>query len=376
MQPNQIKDLINRYLSGNCTEEEKALVESSYIDYLPDQPALTEEQIAADLKWIQAQLPVKKSTTKLVPFRKISIAAALVIAIGGMLYLGLQKRPRQAIADNGVENILPGTDRAILTLANGKKIILDKNASTLLLDSTAGIRIKKTEKGELIYEILASSANAGRTNEYNTIETPRGSQYVVILQDGTKVWLNAASSLKYPLVFNGSNRKVELTGEGYFEVAKNKEKPFLVRTNNQEVEVLGTHFNINAYPEEKEIKTTLLEGKVLVRKGNVGSMIKPGEQTINLKSSKGLKLITLEDANEMVAWKNGLFLFKHEDLYSIMNRLSRWYDVEIDYRGNFANQYYSGTISRFEEVEDVLKIMQLTGSVNFKIEGRRIIVMK
>jgi transmembrane sensor len=377
MQPNQIKILINRYLSGDCTEAEKSLVENSYRDYLPNPEPLREQEILADLQYIESQLPLPRPTKKLNFYKKLSIAAAMLVAIGGTLYFGLAKNNQNNTTANlAEEQILPGTDKAILTLANGRKIMLDKNASTLLMDSTAGIRIKKTENGELIYEILATASTTNNANQYNTIETPRGSQYTVILQDGTKVWLNASSSLKYPLIFNGTKRKVELNGEGYFEVSKNKEKPFIVQTINQEVEVLGTHFNVNAYPEEAAIKTTLLEGKVIVHKGAEEAVMKPGEQVVNLKKAKNLKLSMLDDANEVIAWKNGLFLFSHENLYDIMAKISRWYDVEVEYQGKFDNQFYSGTISRFGEVKDVLKIMELTGSVKFKIQGRRIIVMK
>ncbi|TCC87926.1 FecR family protein [Pedobacter frigiditerrae] len=376
MQPNQIQDLISRYLSGNCTEAEKALVETSYLKYLPNHEPLKEEEIAEDLKLIAANLQFSKPEIKFTLLKKLSIAAAIVVAFGGSLFFAFRKESNYSVAKNNQEKILPGTDKAILTLANGRQIILDKNASTLVVDSIAGISIKKTANGELVYEILNVANSTNSTNQFNTIATPRGSQYTVVLQDGSKVWLNASSSLKYPLVFNGDKRKVELNGEGYFEVAKNKEKPFIVHTANQDVEVLGTHFNINAYPEEKETKTTLLEGKVRVSTANEKALMKPGEQVVNFKSGNTLKSAMLEDASESIAWKNGLFLFNHEDLYGIMSKVSRWYNVEVEYKGNFNNQYYSGTISKFGEVIDVLKIMQLTGSVKFKIEGRRIIVMK
>jgi ferric-dicitrate binding protein FerR (iron transport regulator) len=218
--------------------------------------------------------------------------------------------------------------------------------------------------------------NATNLNAFNTIETPRGSQYKIILPDGSNVWLNASSSLKYPVIFDGKKRNVELTGEAYFEVSKNKEMPFVVHTQTQDVQVLGTHFNINAYPDETETKTTLLEGKVLVSKGAESKMMKPGEQVVNFNQSRILELSTMADAAESIAWKNGLFLFNHNNLYSIMNQISRWYDIEVDYEGDFNKQYYSGTISRFGKVTDVLKTMELTGSVKFKIVGRRIVVMK
>ena len=178
------------------------------------------------------------------------------------------------------------------------------------------------------------------------------------------------------MIFSGNKRNVELAGEAYFEVAKNKEMPFVVHTQTQDVQVLGTHFNINAYPDETETKTTLLEGKVLVSKGTESKMMRPGDQVVNANQSRALELSILTDATESIAWKNGLFLFNHNDLHTIMHQISRWYDVEVGYEGDFRKQYYSGTISKFGKVTDVLKTMELTGSVKFKIVGRRIIVMK
>ncbi|CAH0266625.1 hypothetical protein SRABI27_03370 [Pedobacter sp. Bi27] len=378
MQNNQIKDLLKRYLAGECTEEEKALVESSYLDYHTDAVPLTENEIADDLAAIAANLP-KEKQPKVFPLFKKMIAAAAVLVIVASIAIYFTIRPKKeftAKIANPAEKILPGTDKAILTLADGRKITLDKNTSTLLLDSLAGIRIKKTAKGELVYEVLDVKETAANLNAFNTIETPRGSQYKVILPDGSNVWLNASSSLKYPVIFNGNKRNVELAGEAYFEVAKNKEMPFVVHTQTQDVQVLGTHFNINAYPDETETKTTLLEGKVLVSKGAESKMMKPGEQVINANQSRVLELRTMTDATESIAWKNGLFLFNHNDLHTIMHQISRWYDVEVDYEGDFRKQYYSGTISKFGKVTDVLKTMELTGSVKFKIVGRRIIVMK
>jgi ferric-dicitrate binding protein FerR (iron transport regulator) len=378
MQTNQIQDLLKRYLAGECTEEEKALVESSYLDFHADGFPLTENEIDGDLAAIAAKLPKEKQPKVFSLFKKmIAAAAVLVIVASVAIYFAIRpKNEFTAKIADPAEKILPGTDKAILTLADGRKIILDKNASTLVLDSLAGIRIKKTAKGELVYEVLDVEKNATNLNAFNTIETPRGSQYKIILPDGSNVWLNASSSLKYPVIFDGKKRNVELTGEAYFEVSKNKEMPFVVHTQTQDVQVLGTHFNINAYPDETETKTTLLEGKVLVSKGAESKMMKPGEQVVNFNQSRILELSTMADAAESIAWKNGLFLFNHNNLYSIMNQISRWYDIEVDYEGDFNKQYYSGTISRFGKVTDVLKTMELTGSVKFKIVGRRIVVMK
>lgn len=378
MQNDQIKDLLKRYLAGECTEEEKALVENSYLDYHVNASPLTEHEITADLAAIAANLPKEKQPKVFSLFKKMIAAAAVLVVLASIaIYFTIRsKNELTAKVANPVEEILPGTDKAILTLADGRKVMLDKNTSILLLDSLAGIRIKKTAKGELVYEVLDIKGIAANLNAFNTIETPRGSQYKVILPDGSNVWLNASSSLKYPVIFSGNKRNVELAGEAYFEVAKNKEMPFVVHTQTQDVQVLGTHFNINAYPDETETKTTLLEGKVLVSKGTESKMMRPGDQVVNANQSRTLELSILTDATESIAWKNGLFLFNHNDLHTIMHQISRWYDVEVDYEGDFRKQYYSGTISKFGKVTDVLKTMELTGSVKFKIVGRRIIVMK
>lgn len=375
MQANQIENLLKRYTTGQCSEEEKALVETAYLSYLPEVNSLTEEEITEDLLRIRNALPKDPKHLKIRIFRFAAAAAVLLIVSAGLLYYqlaGNQNTHKQAFQKT--EKILPGTDRAILTLADGRKIALDKNAAVLFSDSASGISIRKTAKGELIYETLKSTGGNQSANAYNTIETPKGSQYKIILPDGTNVWLNAASSLRYPVVFNGPKREVELSGEGYFEVAKDPHMPFNVKSAKQTVEVLGTHFNINAYPDEQFIKTTLLEGKVVVSQSGEKKLMKPGQQVTSYGQT--LTLDNLSDAQESVAWKNGIFLFHHEDLHSIMNRVSRWYDIEVEYKNEFNNQYYSGTISKFDNVTDVLKIMEMTGSVRFRIVGRRITVMK
>jgi len=376
MHHNQIDDLLKRYAKGQCSEEEKALIESTYLSYLPDVDQLSEEDIEKDLAWIQAGLPKEPKRFKIWNFKFASAAAVLVVISATLLYFGIvHKAEPNKVTLAKTEQILPGTDKAILTLANGRKVVLDKNAATLISDSTSGIKIRKTAEGELIYELMEGKANDENATAFNTIETPRGSQYKIILPDGTRVWLNAASSLRYPLVFSGKTREVDLDGEGYFEVYKNKNMPFLVNSGNQIVEVLGTHFNISSYANDPAIATTLLEGKVVVKRGKDKQVLNPGEQVLNLPD-RPLSVNVLPDAAEKIAWKNGSFVFNHENLQSIMNRISRWYDVEVDYKGNFDQKFYSGTISKYESVTDVLKIMELTRSVKFKIEGRRITVTK
>jgi ferric-dicitrate binding protein FerR (iron transport regulator) len=197
------------------------------------------------------------------------------------------------------------------------------------------------------------------------------------LADGTKVWLNAASSVRFPVAFTGKERKVEITGEAYFEVAKDKTKPFRVKANSSEIEVLGTHFNVNAYDDEASIKTTLLEGKVKIsvpvsgRKSSYKSLF-PGEQAEISKDGK-IKVKGHADTEEAVAWMNGHFQFKSADIKTVLRQIARWYDVEIEYRGNI-DLHFTGQLTRNENVSKVLNELMLTGEVHFKIDGRKIIV--
>jgi ferric-dicitrate binding protein FerR (iron transport regulator) len=229
--------------------------------------------------------------------------------------------------------------------------------------------IKKND-GQLEYNSLD-----GKTGEvaYNILKTPMGGQYKITLPDGSKVWLNAASSLKYPVVFVGAERRVEITGEAYFEIAKDLNKPFKVQLNNMEVEVLGTHFNVNGYSDEEAIKTTLLEGKVKVLAAKEFKFLVPGQQA-QLKSSGNISVTNDVSLEETVAWKDGNFQFENSDIKTVMRQLARWYEVDISYKGNI-NKHFIGSISRDVKLSQVLTMLQQTGEVKFKIEGKNLIVM-
>jgi transmembrane sensor len=299
----------------------------------------------------------------------IMIAAAITIAIiAGTWMLFFVESPAPAAYAN---DISPGTDTAILTLANGTKINLgDMKGGSLLNES--GIEIIKVEDGTLVYKVVESKSNI---LEYNTITTPKGGQYKIVLPDGTRVWLNAASSLTYRASLNTSfgERKVHLLGEAYFEVVKKQKMPFIVRTDKQEVIVLGTHFNINSYKDEPNTKTTLLEGSVKVFSKYGDAILKPGQQSVT--SGSAIQL-SRADIDQAVAWKNGEFMFSKELLSGIMKEISRWYNVDVVYADQqLENKVFNGTISKFKNVSHVLKMLEKTGEVKFKIEGRRITVM-
>lgn len=312
-------------------------------------------------------------------WHKFSIAATILITLSAGIFFLLQRTPGLKFEEDHLitQDVAPGSNKAVLTLGNGRKVILnDVRVGTLA--KQAGITISKATDGRLVYHVSAAvgSDRAEMKMEYNTVATPRGGQYQVNLPDGTMVWLNSASSLKFPTEFKFQDkRKVELTGEAYFEVAHDKSQPFIVKTNKQEVEVLGTHFNINSYDDEPDTKTTLLEGSILVsRLSSVGKekvILKPGQQAI---LSKNIRVVNA-DPGGAIAWKNGFFHFKDADLYVVLRQLSRWYDVEVVYQVERTSDEFVGDIPRTVTLATALKILNL-GGVHYKVDGKKIIVTK
>jgi len=277
-------------------------------------------------------------------------------------------------------DIKPGGNKAILTLADGTKIVLD-DASDGALTRQGNTTVIKLDDGKLAYNPQTVAKVPSEAILYNTLSTPRGGQYNVTLPDGTIVWLNAATSLRFPTAFTGKERRVEIKGEAYFEVAKNAAKPFIVKAGNEEIKVLGTHFNVTAYSYDKVIKTTLLEGQVEVTltnspKSEVASnsiILEPGQQS-QLDRNNGLTVVAA-DLEEVVAWKNGYFVFANENIESIMLKIARWYDVKVSLEVDPLNRDFTGNISRTQNVSEVLNMLELTGEVHFKIEGKSITVL-
>jgi len=384
----EVEKLLEKYRDGLCTEQEKVLVESWHLFELSDKTSDLKHEDIVDAKnqiWqaIEEQTQLKPKTNY-ITWLKVAAAAVVLFFIGFIVNNQIKKQfSNQSLTKNKPE-IKPGGNKATLTLADGSKISLT-DATNGVIAEQAGINITKTKNGEIIYTIVSPAA-AKTKNLYNTIETPRGGQYQINLPDGTKVWLNAESSLKYPTAFNNDGRLVELKGEAYFEVAKLLAKngnrvPFKVNSEigegrNQQVEVLGTHFNINAYHDEPNNKTTLLEGKVRIL--NLSSLasgiLTPGQQSVIAASSPSV-LVRNIHAEDAITWKDGFFSFNDENLQTIMNKISRWYNVDIVYRGAKMDKLFGGRISRFNSVNEVLETLQATGDVHFKIEERRILVM-
>jgi ferric-dicitrate binding protein FerR (iron transport regulator) len=307
-------------------------------------------------------------------------AAIVILILGSSVYYILNKKTMPQVVQNKPvhkqlkNDVAPGYKGAVLTLSNGQQIFLD-SAGNGMLAAQGSTNILK-QNGKIVY----NKQNISKSEVlYNTMATPRGRQYSLVLADGSKVWLNAASSITFPTAFTGNERRVQITGEAYFEVAKDPTKPFTVsissssaKLDEAEVKVLGTHFNIKAYDDEPDIKTTLLEGAVRITKQNVDALLKPGQEVI--LDDHGDFKVAKANVEEAVAWKDGLFEFNNADIKSIMRQLSRWYDVEVVYQGHVADKSFSGVISQNTNLSNVLKMLQLTKTVHFKIEGTKVIV--
>ncbi|MBL7726373.1 MAG: FecR domain-containing protein, partial [Dinghuibacter sp.] len=325
----------------------------------------------------------KDNVRQLKPRKRLVYAAAAAVLFFTILSVGVYYifpknktgEPQAGTSPtNTPADIAPGGNRALLTLADGTTIVLDSAANGTITQQ-GGIQVKKLNNGQLAYTVNGNAVTEKGATAYNTITTPRGGQYQVTLADGTQVWLNAASSLRFPVLFNSKERKVEMTGEAYFEVAKNSTQPFRVMAPGSEVEVLGTHFNINAYPDETQVKTTLLEGRVQVAATGNNTMrrqLVPGQQSA-ISASGNIAVQNNADTEEAVAWKNGRFQFSSADLKTILRQIARWYDVEVEYRGN-VQLHFTGQLTRNENVSKVFEKLALTGEVQFSINGRKIIV--
>lgn len=378
MEKHSAKALLEKYRQGKYSDEERAVVEAWYAGWNHDQPRLDEDGLEKAVDRVFSRLPGPEPKIKQIGWRHISIAASLFVLLAASVAL-LMKKHDGAIqtAQNSYQgDVGPGGNKAVLVLANGKKISLT-DAKNGELAAQSGIKITKIADGQLVYEVTEVTGSTDHP-VYNTIETPRGGQYQVRLPDGTKVWLNAASSLKYPASFKSlKERKVELSGEAYFEVAHDKNIPFRVMTGKQEVEVLGTHFNINGYAEEGVVQTTLLEGsvKVLARSAAYSGhmeILKPGQQsTLGQHEFK----VAQADTETIMAWKNGDFIFKNEDFKTAMRKVARWYDVDVIYELTAPVTIQpGGWISRKNNISAVLEMIESTGKVQFKIKGRSVIV--
>jgi len=368
MHPSQARDLLRKHRDGTLTAEERILLESWYLHVARSKGRNAgSEDIAEHLD--DLELPFLQPVTRR-PLWKWVAASVLMVLSAGLFYFSRQTPVAEAPVP--AHDALPGDNRARLILADGKDILLDEARSGKLAQE-GNTSIVKTEEGELVYN--TTPTRAAVLSHYNTIETPKAGQYQVKLSDGTRVWLNAASTIRFPAEFDARERVVEVVGEVYFEVAKAMEGtrriPFKVVSGNQEVEVLGTRFNINSYSDEGVIRTTLLEGSIQVRTPEKGIVLQPGQQS-RLSTGQTLK-VSQVNTSQVMAWKEGFFSFDGVGLKELMRQLSRWYDMEVIYEGNTGDYEFVGRISRNTRLSAVLRILE-AGGVRFRLEGKKIIV--
>jgi transmembrane sensor len=393
MYTERIKYLTEKFFAGNCNEAEKYEL-AVWIKQNPDEvitealekewngfesevkmPAQVSDRILGNIipanqEDLSSETAEKETPVQRYLWPKMAAAAVIILSIG--LYWwsrGNDERlTQQPVLKLENADIPPGGNKAMLTFGDGSSIMLDsaKNGNLATQGST---NITKSRNGELVY----TSGNADRTAVFNTVTTPKGGQYHIVLPDGSKAWLNAASSLKFPTAFSGKERSVEITGEVYFEVAPNSKMPFTVQAGETRIAVLGTHFNVMAYADEKIIRTTLLEGSVKVSHAGKSALLVPGQQARIKAVSEQILVASDVDVEKELAWKNGYFQFKDDNLDNIMRQISRWYDVEVTYEGNPGKETFTGKLPRSGNVSKVFKILSLSG-VKFRIEGKSIIV--
>ena len=389
LQEKEFNELISRYISGEITSSEKArlldlLDRDESLDSLDlllrDNLAKAENNFATEAqteKFINA-LNLKINTTqtsqepeviRMFGWKKLVAAASLILAVGvGTTFFINDVQPVQTqvvTTDETIKDISPAISGAILTLADGSQILLDSLGNGQIAQQS-NTTISNRD-GKLIY-----NSQKGAATVYNTMSTPKAQRYNLQLADGTKVWLNASSSIKFPTAFSGASRQVSITGEAYFEVSPDKSRPFIVDVGGMQVEVLGTHFNVNSYNDEEVIRTTLLEGSVVVTQNMKSKKLYPGQQAV-VNTIGDINLEKNVNLSQVMSWKNGLFYFENSSLQEVMRDISRWYDVDVVYKGDVPERNFEGEIQRNLKLSEVLRILELN-KVKFKLEGRTVFI--
>lgn len=371
MNDQEVAELITKYNEGTLSAEEKAMLDTWYLKYAAESKAeLSAETEGTLMSRLRAELPLAHIATRRL-WPRVAIAAAVALIILGVYFFNYNNKQQIGITDFATQDIAPGKQGATLTLASGKKIRLSDAANGEIVRES-GISVTKTVDGQLVYEVKEGKGNP---NRINTLSTDKGETYIVTLPDKSKVWLNAASSLTYTAGLNElGKRKVKLEGEAYFEVAKDKAHPFIVESRGQNIEVLGTHFNVNSYAEEKAVATTLLEGSVQVTSGNFKQLLKPGQQALN--NGKSIQ-VSMANIAQVTDWKEGDFNLDHIDFKAAMRKIARWYDVEVVYDVSISDDIETGGwIPRNNNLSEVLKALEGTGIAKFSVKGRTVYVNK
>lgn len=368
----KVQNLIKKYLSGQCTPEEAAAIEKWYADYLNQNGPSYEGFDRAKTKdavWQEVLLQRPGKVKKLMKWSRVAAAAALIVGLLALYqfvltptFIGEEKLAQHE------PSIAPSGRNAVLTTADGKKITLVPSASGVL-EQGEGFEIKKEADGLIVFDVKTEGAVASTT--YNTIETPKGGVYQVVLPDGSKAWLNNASSISFPTQFAANERSVKVTGEVYFEVEHDSRRPFKVTAPQQEIEVLGTKFNVSAYEDEPLAKTTLIEGSVRVKGQSSAQVLRPGYEMATEKGNRDR--VSAANLNAVLAWKEGVFQFERVKLEVLMRQIARWYDVALVYEGELPQDEFVGEIKRSEDIQSVLDILR-DGQVDISLQGRKLIV--
>ena len=404
----KVLELADKWISGSITDPEKQELFAWYArfddselllepEYEPVIQALKQEMLAVIRQRIAADTspPAEREPRRAVgthagdvrtgAIRWLRVAAAAVligaVAATAMVVIGHKTQSPATAAKSqapAATDIQPGSNKATLTLADGSNIVLD-SAHNGSLTQQGSSQVLKVANGGLKYQAEKGTGSGAVVVAYNVLSTPKGGQYRLMLPDGSQVWLNAASSIRYPTAFTGAERTVQITGEAYFEITQNPAMPFKVQTVNHlgdadpmTIQVLGTHFNVNAYADEDEVRTTLLEGAVSIKKGNSSGLLKPGQQA-QLHKDGAIGVITDADVEQAVAWKNGVFEFDGEELPVIMRQIARWYDVDVVYEGKIPSDPFTGRVSRNTTLSGVLKILKLS-DIELSVSNNKIIV--
>lgn len=379
MNETEFLELLKKYQNGTLSHEDKDKLDAWYLHKASNSKRqLSEYELADSYEHLKSRLPLAQKTKVINIWPRVAAAASIIVLLGaGIFYFAKSetaaKQENIQIVEKAKE-IAPGGNRGILTLSNGKQIILSDISSKDIIakEDQDEVTIKMDANGVITYVINPDADTSKENgNSFNTLSTPTGGQYNIVLADGTKVFLNAVSSIKYPTQFNGDQRVVELEGEAYFEVAKDKSKPFIVKSDKQTIEVLGTHFNVHAYNNEAAVKTTLLEGSVAVSSKNQKAILKPGQQS-NISDNAKIAIREV-DTEAAIAWKNGRFKFDNADLKSVMKQLERWYGIKVEYRGDVSDVRFNGGTFRNKNLSEVLKVLELS-NIKFKVEGKTITV--
>lgn len=373
--------IFRRWFLEEATEEELQQLASAHESILMSvqEPVYDNKEIVNNIysrltAYYQAEVTAMEESNKHEAItRKIrkrnywwAAAASLLLAGGAAIWI---LRPEQPASPALVQHTVlePGSNKAILRLPDGREIILD-NLANGNVAVQGGVTIIKADSGAIAY------MGTGDNVQYHTLSTPRGGQFQLTLPDGSQVWLNSASSIRYPTAFTGTERRVELTGEGYFEIAPNAAKPFAVKAGRLDVHVLGTGFNIMAYADENAIRTTLVSGSVKVEAGEATAVLTPGVQA-SLDTEGQTFRTSRPDLAEVLAWKNGQFRFSRTGIKEIMRQVARWYNVEVTYKGNVDNIEFQGILSRKVTAQALLETLEATGEVHFEIKGDHISVI-